>query len=305
MTPLLANNLKVQAELLQLLAALDDAGVQPVVLKGVPLVRAVYGRLDARFIGDNDLLVTAEQLDPALATLSSLGYRPRAAYPEIELQHDGRTSFVRAAAAAAHVDLHLSAFEPRLFPVPAELVWAEREGVELEGRRTSVLSKPAALLHLAAHFVQHHCAERRVLVDVARAWGAWGEPALQPRLRELAQCWGLMDPLMFSLWAAADLGLLRRTAPGFPAPRAVALRCVLPSHQLFTARSPYLRAALMAALIDARYWPGLARSYLVPPAGKIANLGAAASPARRAWVYGARLLRPLLGTGSLHLRDEA
>lgn len=305
MTPLLANNLKVQAELLQLLTALNDAGVEPVVLKGVPLVRALYGRLDGRFIGDNDLLVIPEQLHAALATLKSLGYRARAEYPELALRHDGRASFVRDRPRPARIDLHLSAFEPRLYPVPAAEVWAEREAFELDGCSARVLGKPAALLHLAAHFVQHHCAERRVLGDVARAWNEWGDPALQPRLRDLARHWGLIDTLMFSLWAAVDLGLLQRGTPAFPAPRASALRRVLPSHELFNGRSPYLRAALMAALIEARHWPAFARSYLIPPASKLDNLRAGASPVQRAWVYGARLLRPLLGTGSLQLRDEA
>lgn len=53
----LAHNLALEAELRRTVGALARESIHVIVLKGVPLVRRPYGRLDARPITDNDLLV--------------------------------------------------------------------------------------------------------------------------------------------------------------------------------------------------------------------------------------------------------
>ena len=72
---LATQNLSVTSELLVIARALDAAGVDFIVLKGVPLAYRVFGRLHARRIRDNDILVHPRDVAAALgATGSRLTY---------------------------------------------------------------------------------------------------------------------------------------------------------------------------------------------------------------------------------------
>jgi hypothetical protein len=59
----------------RVLAAFDDAGIQTLVLKGVPLSFSHYGNPALRPRGDADILVRAALRARALALLEQLGYR--------------------------------------------------------------------------------------------------------------------------------------------------------------------------------------------------------------------------------------
>ena len=68
-------NLVVEEEIRTLIEALRAADVRPILLKGPPLVRWLYGR-DARSSSDVDLLVAPAQLGAAEDTLAGLGFAP-------------------------------------------------------------------------------------------------------------------------------------------------------------------------------------------------------------------------------------
>ena len=72
-----ARNLLLADELDRLVRALHQGGVDVVVLKGVPLTQRLFGRLDARPMLDNDLLVRRTDAQQARDVLTGMGYAAR------------------------------------------------------------------------------------------------------------------------------------------------------------------------------------------------------------------------------------
>ncbi len=68
-------NRRIAGQLQEILAALNAAGIEPVLLKGVAYLAAdLYRDPAARVIGDIDLLVLDDQLAAAVAALKAIGY---------------------------------------------------------------------------------------------------------------------------------------------------------------------------------------------------------------------------------------
>src|SRR5262245_15629542 len=63
-----------QQELRNVLMRLDERGIQPLLLKGVPLAYTLYRSPALRPRGDTDLLVRESDLQPVTRILSELGY---------------------------------------------------------------------------------------------------------------------------------------------------------------------------------------------------------------------------------------
>jgi hypothetical protein len=295
-TPELANNLKVKAELVEVSRAFAARGIEHVVLKGVPLVVRLYQRLDARWIGDNDLLIRTGDEARSIEVLTALGYRTKRD-PEVGLLCNGRATFRRGDPSSqvgeAIVDLHVAAFDPLLFSIPEQLVWQHAESFDAGQLNVRVLDQELTLLHLAAHCAQHAMMEPRILRDFARAWNDWGALVNLAQVEQLAHQYGLLESFMFALWVAEDLGMLRRSPPQWRAPRARLLRQLLTTRRLLrpTDQMPYLRMAAMGTLLSAPQLRHFLRSYLFPPAAK---LPASTSNVPLWGRYALRLVQPLM-----------
>jgi hypothetical protein len=301
MTPELANNLRVEAELIEVTRAFDAQGIEHLVLKGVPLVLALYQQLDARWIGDNDLLIRSEDQQRAIEVVQGLGYQPKRD-PAVALRYDGRATFRRVHEhSEAIVDLHCKAFDPLLFAVPDDVVWQHRQHMDIGGHRVSVLDRELTLLHQAAHCAQHAMMEPRTLRDFSRAWNDWGGELDLVDLERMARACGLLDAFVFGLWVAQDLGMLLRPPPNWAAPRATLLRRVLSTRQLFrpTGDMPYLRMAAMGVLLSGAQQRHFLKTYLFPPAAK---LDALYKGGPRWGRYAIRLARPLMRLASRGFR---
>jgi hypothetical protein len=73
------NALRLRA-LAHILAALAEEGITPILLKGISLLHTVYRQPNMRPMVDMDIMVLADELQPALDCLQRGGYRP--VYPE-------------------------------------------------------------------------------------------------------------------------------------------------------------------------------------------------------------------------------
>ncbi len=73
-------NLALTAELLRILAALEDAGIAAVPFKGPVLAALAYGDLALRPFGDLDVLVRERDMARARAALVKRGYLPEFAF---------------------------------------------------------------------------------------------------------------------------------------------------------------------------------------------------------------------------------
>ena len=97
-------NLKLLAGLTRALAALNDVGITPIVLKGgAMLTSAVFGDLSARWLSDIDILIEPEEAAAAFQVFAGLGFTR---WPEEVPEHVIR-SVMHAASFADSSDFNL------------------------------------------------------------------------------------------------------------------------------------------------------------------------------------------------------
>lgn len=266
----------LDAATVQVLAALEAAGVEPLLLKGPALVRMLYRPDEHRGYSDIDLLVAPAELDGARRALAGGGWESSSDYlgiddvagvveAEVWFRPAGRGP-------SAQVDLHwrLPGWE-----APAHVAWdalrARPASIELEGRAVAVLDRTGLALHVATHAAQHGRADVKALADLSRAVERWDDgvwrsaaalaeevgatPALAAGLRlvpggaELAEHLGLpaTDRLSWALANRADrprgtfhLAALAE-AQGVRGRARVLRRALLPHRRWVIAQYPWAR----------------------------------------------------------------
>jgi hypothetical protein len=199
------------AQLAELCASFASLGRRVLVLKGIPLASTLYGALDARGVGDIDLLVAPGDFRASAEHMTALGYVPMVGGTLDELLPRGYEAKVREIvflhpSRRGEVEIHQRfAANPLRLETPFEALWTARETVAFGG--VSIATLPADVLgpYLCAHGADH-CWERLIwledLVQLARARGG-----TQPLL-EQAQAHGLDRPMALALTlGAAWLGL--------------------------------------------------------------------------------------------------
>ncbi|MGH7856329.1 MAG: nucleotidyltransferase family protein, partial [Candidatus Binatia bacterium] len=266
----------------------------------------LFGRLDARSMVDNDVMVRRRDVARARDVLISLGYEP---LPFRDLAADLRTNFQYPMSrrvpggAPAVAEIHWSAFPPDLYPVSEELLWRHVEPFELRGERLTVFDRPMTIVHLASHFAQHRFSEPRILRDLAAAWNLWGGSIDRSVLFEIARETGLLHALDYTFLSAADRGLLQAEPPRIGSRRAARLRRWLPASRLGEARPrhDYARMLLSLLLVDPRRLPRWILRRGFPPIETMAVIyGRPPSPALylRYLTRPFRPLRRMLSSGS-------
>lgn len=198
-------------------AALQKAGIEPLLLKGPVLARTLYRPDERRGYFDIDLLVAPDQREAAGAALSQLGYidfvstarlRAFADDPHADLWTRGTDQGMLA------IDLHWRL--PGCGAAPQqvwELLHERRASLEITHVRIPVPDRPALALHLALHAAQHGPDDRKALGDLDRGVERW-PLQVWSEARELATAAGASDTLAAGLRLstpgaalADDLGL--------------------------------------------------------------------------------------------------
>jgi hypothetical protein len=153
-----AADLVREHELRRVLAALDAAGVQPLLLKGAALAYSHYARSDLRPRLDSDLLIPVADRPAATSALEAAGYR---ALPHVTgdlLMY--QASFVTPAAGAPlHVvDLHWRIANPQAFGRVLEYEELEAAAEPLASLAPGArgLGRVHALVLACVHRVAHH-----------------------------------------------------------------------------------------------------------------------------------------------------
>jgi len=146
-------------ELVRLLPALADAGVQVLLLKGAALAQTVYGNVALRPMADLDLLVREKDVPAALRVLPALGYTitpPLVYRSEVMLE-------CQIGAEKAIVELHWSPFVPPYYHYSGLIDWMWSTALPAaDGLAPSsawMLGVEAQLLHLCGHIQLHHAGE--------------------------------------------------------------------------------------------------------------------------------------------------
>ncbi|HEX8851080.1 MAG TPA: nucleotidyltransferase family protein [Gemmatimonadaceae bacterium] len=151
-------------ELADVVRALEQSGVTPIVLKGLPLAQVLYGDVTARPVNDIDLFVPLAQRDAAHGALCGFGYRHRLgeapAEGTYERIRDGRRSVV---------EVHSTVLDEEMLahlPMPTP----EGEAVDVEGVRMYAQRGALLPLFLALHLAKHAEVPLLWWIDIATVW---------------------------------------------------------------------------------------------------------------------------------------
>ncbi len=167
----------VDAAAAEVTAALSEAGVRSILLKGASFDRWLYDEREPRMYGDVDLLVAPHAFAYAGRILARLGYRERA--EELAPTHVHHAKLWVRLRDQMHVDLHrtlvgIGADDDHAWGVLSE----QTELMEVGGADLEVMSEPARALQVALHATVHGSDEQKTLLDLSRALerssaGAW------------------------------------------------------------------------------------------------------------------------------------
>lgn len=147
-----ARNLVLADELTGILRAFAGAGLACAPLRGLALAESLYGDAGARPMGDLDLLVRREDLDPAAAVLRGLGYRELDRSPGFARRFSHTLEFFRDRHGWIMVEPHWTiAYPPFLDRIDMAEVWRQCGRGQVAGVETWALAPEDLLLHLCLH----------------------------------------------------------------------------------------------------------------------------------------------------------
>jgi len=191
---------------IRLTAALADAGIRALPLKGPLLGERIHRELGARVSADIDLLVASDELVAAIEVLSTVGYeRPPRALPPY-LSRPDLHECLRSKAGLPEVELHWRVYHYEQHFSAAMLARAEPG--------PDGCLQPAApdeLIALLLFYARDGMAGLRLLADVTGWWDRFGETLFPGEIDQLAH----EHPAIIS--AVATAALTARELGGLPA----------------------------------------------------------------------------------------
>ncbi len=241
-------NLSLTAELLRVVALLEERGVPALAYKGPTLAAVAYGDTGLRQFSDLDLLVARQDIDRVESILSSAGFAP-----SVALTARQRRSFL------AHTcELGYGLTDPRVFldvhwrfaaaffgtgPDPAAAL-ERRRHVMVGGRNVPTLATEDALLVLCLNGAFHMWWRLSLICDVAeliQSYDGWDWQGLLGRARDL----GMLRMVLLGLALAGEW---------LSAPVPVDVMAVAAGDRPVSALRARLRQTLFAGRVA---WPSL------------------------------------------------
>jgi hypothetical protein len=148
----------LEARLLSALDTLQDADIEPVLLKGAALALTVYGSFVARPMSDVDLLVPRDEVKGAHDALIASGWTEGIDNtPEFYQGHHHLQPLIDSQGTGTSLELHTSLFfEGHPFALTSDDIRRRAEKVVVGGRTALVPSVHDQLLHLCLHFAWSH-----------------------------------------------------------------------------------------------------------------------------------------------------
>lgn len=193
-------------ELQQILAALAERQIRPLLFKGAVWAYNLYPAPTCRPLGDFDLWLAPDEMEEAQAALAALGYRSQTkeARPlALQEMYDGELQMVRHSPSPAMVELHWGIFAGEWMQRVAQI---DRAGVrrravrvDLLGHEVLALAPEDEVIQTAIHVsVNHHMSRNalRSLVDLA--WLAQ-RPVDWSVVAERSRAWRLAHAVAFPL----------------------------------------------------------------------------------------------------------
>lgn len=145
-------NVALRSQALELIEALSSAHVPTVLLKGaLSLFLDHYPDIGARMFRDIDVLVRAEDLEPAIAVLEHIGYKAETRYQPVQHAY---AEFTREGSPGA-VDLHIELIDAN-YILPRGEIWDRAVPMMADGIFFSVPAAGDRVFHNILHAQVHH-----------------------------------------------------------------------------------------------------------------------------------------------------
>ena len=266
-------DLFVQREMHGVLAALADAGVRALVIKGSALAYTVYGEAWLRPRTDTDVLVSSEDVAAAGRVLEGAGYtRSNALTSGTLVSH--QAAFERIDQHEVHyvVDLHWKIVNPQMLAdsLPFEDLWQGGQEAPALGPAARVPSPVASIALGCVHRLAHHQGHDRLiwLYDLRLLSAALGEPDWHT-MEELACKRQIAGLCLDGLRQARD-----RVGGNLPEPvdRVLAEAAVSEPSRIYLDGPVHKRDVLVSDLARLRDWRAkarLLREHAFPPSAFI------------------------------------
>jgi hypothetical protein len=150
-------NLKAMAFARRVFAALDEAGVPFIVLKGAALIACYLADRSLRPMDDIDILVPEDRLADTTAVLTSMNLRPERTYPRHLMSSGPRSrvpGWLFVGPDHQNIDLHWKALHLDRRPEADDRFWQAHREASLDGMPIRVLDPADQLIHICAHAAQ-------------------------------------------------------------------------------------------------------------------------------------------------------
>jgi hypothetical protein len=165
-----AERLNIDLATVEVIRALQEQGVMPVLLKGPAVVTWLYESAERRSYVDVDLLVAPDQLLQTERVLDALGFEQLVDDRAIAAFAEPHSVTYRRVRDRAAVDLHWRI--PGIGADP-QRAWrhlgTRTEEVQVAGASVAGLGTPARALHIALHALQNGIKGEQSMVDLRRA----------------------------------------------------------------------------------------------------------------------------------------
>lgn len=135
-----------------LLKQLKEAGIESLLLKGVPLSQIYYQDMGARPMADADILISGDQLDDAINVLQEKGWTARGydgvAYKQF-LEFNHALGFINQQ--RVEVDIHARVFPTIFSDALVDDIWQQAVPMVYHGIQVKTLTPEYHLMHACAH----------------------------------------------------------------------------------------------------------------------------------------------------------
>ena len=203
-------NLRLYRELHKILAALKEADIPVIVMKGMFMAQGVYGDLASRSMGDIDILVRAEDINRADAWIRQSGYAwvDEKGGWDTYIQKDYHV-FYYLSSMRVHLELHWNLNIPSspFFLNMGEL-WDRALPTRIAGVDVLTFSPEDLLLTSSLHIAYHHSFDGfalRSLYDIALILAQYQAQIDWQQVQQLSQQWGSTHCTYLVLRLAQDL----------------------------------------------------------------------------------------------------
>jgi hypothetical protein len=163
-------NLRLIHDLKEVLRALNQKGIQVVLLQGIILLKQIYSDIGMRPLGDIDLWVLKEEYLSFIGALEALGYERDPLYPNTLRRGltvlDLRTHILGADRISSRT---------LLFPKDQNDIFNNTHVIEFEGGEARCLSKYDQIFYLGLHALKHNVHKLMWLVDIKALLMNWSE----------------------------------------------------------------------------------------------------------------------------------